>query len=141
MALKNTNKIKWKYIREEHYYCSINSENDFAIARTKENPKDSQFLLEKNGGIHVDYFPTLKLAKDRAQELENYEISMTYTERKTQEILNVSNCPRKIENIIKEIIKDVRHKCAENCVTELNDAFHHSVNGSFHQVIMNTEME
>jgi len=72
---------------------------------------------------------------------------MTYSERKTQEILSKVNLigrRDKIEQIIKEIIRDVRHQAAENVLQlkENVEVVNYKVAiERAHNTIINTKMD
>lgn len=77
---------------------------------------------------------------------------MNYTERKAKEILmlagswivnkNAEQFDKEVELKIKEIVRDVRHACAENVMgISVIDENSHACRGEIHNKVMNTELK
>ena len=70
---------------------------------------------------------------------------MNYSETKSEEIgaqFSLSKLEKfKLKKEIDSIIRDVRHKIAENINSELDDCFHFDVINVAHNIIMNTKMD
>lgn len=69
---------------------------------------------------------------------------MNYAEKKSFEILGKTTMigrQKLIEEIVKGIIRDVRHKCAENIMGHVPPIKIGKIKETFHNVVMNTNLD